>query len=69
MTAKLTHQDGPILFLISSALNLTIDLTNTENLWGLLCFVRVVDGDIFVTMDDSRDALKALELDGKQVNI
>ena len=57
------------MFPISSALNLTIDLTNTDNLWGLLCFVRVVDGDIFVTMDDSRDALKALELDGKQVNI
>ena len=56
------------MFPISSALNLTIDLTNTENLWGVLCFVRVVDGDIFVTMDDSRDALKALELDGKQVN-
>ena len=69
MTAKLTYQDGPILFPISSALNLTIDLMNTENLRGVLCFVRVVDGDIFVTMDDSRDALKALELDGKQVNI
>ena len=32
-------------------------------------FFRVVDNEIFLTMDDGRNALKALELDGKEVKI
>lgn len=32
-------------------------------------FFRVVDDEIFLTMDDGRNALKALELDGKEVKI
>ena len=31
-------------------------------------FSRVVDDEICLTMDDGRSALKALELDGKEVN-
>ena len=34
----------------------------------LLCEIcRMVDNEILLTMDDGRSALKALELDGKEV--
>ncbi|PFX33475.1 synaptojanin-1-like [Stylophora pistillata] len=44
------------------------ELLDAVEPYGTVVLVRLVDDEFFLTMDDGRNALKALELDGKEIS-